>query len=355
LDPTELIKPSIRSMTGYEAPAFSCRVKLDAAESPYLPPPPVAERLASLARNLPYNRYPPSDAMELKKVLAEWYQTSPHRLVLGNGSDELIQLLCVVFGQEGAGVLMPRPTFSMYAIISRSLAMVPREIDLKEDWALDGEAMLEALKEGSVRLVFLASPNNPTGNRFDSGIIKRLIEAERALVVVDEAYGEFARGTLLGLVDEYPHVVVLRSCSKIGLAGLRLGALVGSPQVVEALEKARLPYNINRFTQEAAKIVFEHRELLEEQIEAVRAERERLHKAIEGFPGLRPYPSEANFILFRVERGEAEELFRKLMDAGVLVRYFGGEGPIGQCLRVTVGRPEENDAFLEALAAVWEG
>ncbi|MEE9304968.1 MAG: histidinol-phosphate transaminase [bacterium] len=351
MDPTRLIKPSVQELEAYEAPVYPCRVKLDAAESPYPPPPALAERLAEVARSLPYHRYPAADAAELKKALAAWYRTSPERLVVGNGSDELIQLLCTVFGGAGTKVLLPTPTFAMYAIIARSLEMEPVEVALRDDWSLDVEAMVEAMGDKAVRLVFLASPNNPTGNRFAEEAIGALIEADRAIVVIDEAYGEFAASSLAGHIEHHPHVVVLRSCSKMGLAGLRLGTLIAADPVVAALEKARLPYNVNSFTQAAVRLVLEHREALEEQIEAVRAERGRLFGALEAQAGVTPYPSEANFVLFGVDEVDARGVHERLLEAGVLVRYFGGPGRLGRLLRVTVGRPEENEAFVVALAA----
>lgn len=349
MDPRRLIKPGLKDMKAYEAPVYPCKVKLDAAEGPYPPPLRVVERLEELARTLEYQRYPDPGASELKKALAEWYRTSPERLVVGNGSDELIQLLCTVFGGAGTKALLPAPTFSMYGLIARALDMVPLEVELLEDWSLDVDSMLEALRDDALRVVFLASPNNPTGNRFGEEAIGALVEAEEAVVVVDEAYGEFADATLSGLVDEHPHVVVLRSCSKIGLAGLRLGTLIAGPSVVEAVEKVRLPYNVNSFTQAAVRLVLEESDALREQIGAVRDERSRLLGALEAQPGVSPYPSEANFVLFRVDEAEAVVVHERLMEAGVLVRYFGGPGRLGRCLRVTVGRPEENSAFLKAL------
>ncbi len=170
--------------------------------------------------------------------------------------------------------------------------------------------------------------------------------------MIDEAYGEFAGASLAGLIDRHPHVVVLRSCSKIGLAGLRLGALIARPEVVAEVEKVRLPYNVNSFTQAAVRVVLEHGGALESQIASVRAERSRVLEALESLAGVTPYPSEANFVLFRVDTGEAKVVHEKLIGEGVLVRYFGGPGRLGQCLRVTVGTPEENSTFLEALGAV---
>lgn len=349
MDPDRLIKPGLRELKAYDAPVYPCRVKLDAAEGPYPPAPAVLERLVELARTLPYQRYPAADAAELKKALADWYRTSPERLVVGNGSDELIQLLCTVFGGEGAKVLIPTPTFSMYSVIARSLDMEPVEVELLEGWSLDTASMLSALEDEAVRLVFLASPNNPTGNRFEEEAVKAVIEAEGAIVVIDEAYGEFSGKSLAGLIDQNPHVAVLRSCSKVGLAGLRLGSLIADPKVVAAVEKVRLPYNVNAFTQAAVRVVLEHAQEIEKQIAAVRAERARLLEALEAQGGVTPYPSEANFVLFRADEGDAGALHERLLAAGVLVRYFGGPGRLGRCLRVTVGTPEENSAFLEAL------
>lgn len=322
-------------------------VKLDGNENPYGSSTKVREALASFPR---YHIYPDPEQRRMREAIAEYVGADPDRIVVGNGSDELLDLTGRLFLSPGDGVVNAPPTFGIYEFVARTYGAQVVEVPRREDFALDLEPMEKALAAGA-KLIFLASPNNPTGNRFAEEAIGALIEADRAIVVIDEAYGEFAASSLAGHIEHHPHVVVLRSCSKMGLAGLRLGTLIAADPVVAALEKARLPYNVNSFTQAAVRLVLEHREALEEQIEAVRAERGRLFGALEAQAGVTPYPSEANFVLFGVDEVDARGVHERLLEAGVLVRYFGGPGRLGRLLRVTVGRPEENEAFVVALAA----
>jgi histidinol-phosphate aminotransferase len=211
--------------------------------------------------------------------------------------------------------------------------------------------MLAALREYRPALVFLANPNNPTGNRFDTEAMRAVVEAAPGLVVIDEAYYPFTDGDYLEWLDRYEHLAVMRTVSKLGLAGLRLGLLAGNPAWLDEIDKTRLPYNINVLTQASAQFALAHAEVLAEQARLIRQERAQLYRALTAMPSLKVYPSEANFILFRAPKGRAGEVFASLKSQGVLIKNLdGSHAQLADCLRVTVGTAAENQAFLRALA-----
>ncbi len=336
------------ALTPYEAKEVPCRVKLDANESPYGLSPEVlsgirARSRASLFATL--NRYPDPRAKKLIRAVARYFGTKPVNILHGNGSDELIYYLITTFGGP---VLYPVPTFSMYGIISRALGEETIEVPLDQEFDLDLDAVLRAARTRKPKLIFLSSPNNPTGNCFSSEKVLRIIEASagRSIVVVDEAYHAFAgkRG-ILPMCDDYENLVVLRTLSKIGLAGLRIGFMIARKEVTAEVNKVRLPFNLNSLSQSIAVEVLKDRKTLRAHIKEIVAERDLLFREMQKIHGIVPYPSEANFILFRA--GKPERLFRGLLAEGILVRNMKGAVP--GCLRVTVGRPNENRTFLRAL------
>ncbi|MFO0752548.1 MAG: histidinol-phosphate transaminase [Thermodesulfovibrionales bacterium] len=339
LDFSKLSRKNIRSLRPYEAKETPCRVKLDANESPYAPFP--LEEWKERALSL--NRYPDPNAGELKRRISRAFSVRPEEVLLGNGSDELIYCLITAFGGP---VFYPVPTFSMYGIIAQALGAEHRGIPLDGEFDLDREKMLAAVKEGRPSLLFLSSPNNPTGNCFSTDKILRIVEASKGIVVVDEAYQPFSseRGFLPFLKD-YPNLVVLRTLSKIGFASLRVGFMMADRGLIAEVNKVRLPFNINGISQAVAAEAFKRRRAVQAAVRSVIAERERLSAALRTFEGVTPYPSEANFVLMTVK--DAEAVHRKLQKAGVLVRNLSGA--IKGALRVTVGTPEENTLFLEAL------
>lgn len=323
-------------------------VRLDANESPYsIPPDPLAELLA----RVPLNRYPDPEALELRSTLAELLGISPSRIMVGNGSDELIQLLLLALGDPGSAVLSPVPTFSMYELTSKALGLRFFGIPLGPRFELDLGGILKAIKENQPKLCFLASPNNPTGNSFSEGDILKIAEASQGLVVVDEAYYSYSQRTVLPHVDRYQNLAVLRSLSKIGLAGLRVGYLVAHGALLDGLQKVRLPYNVNALSQAAARFALSKREAIEAQIKQIIGERDRLFEALAHTSGIEVFPSEANFLLFRTKVNVSSILWG-LLEEGVLIRDLSHMEGLKNCLRVTVGTPEENDLFLEALRKV---
>jgi histidinol-phosphate aminotransferase len=338
-----LIRPNIRSLKAYQAKEIPCIAKLDANESPF-GFPVAKETLGTLHTN----RYPDPEAKDLKKAIAKDLKIRQENILQGNGSDELIYYLITTFGGP---VLSPVPTFSMYGIIAQALGEKSIAVPLNDAFDLDLKKMLAAIRQNRPKLIFLSSPNNPTGNCFSSESILRIIDAvkEKAIVVVDEAYQPFAseRG-FIPLLRDYPHLVIMRTLSKIGLAGLRVGFLIAQKEIIHEVNKVRLPFNLNAFSQAIALTAMSRKAALKRNIHLIISERERLSRELSNIEGITPYPSEANFILFMVE--EPDKVYEGLLSNGVLVRHM--KGVVDGCLRVTVGTPEENRMFLKALKKI---
>lgn len=351
---TDWVRPQIRALSAYHVPDSRGLIKLDAMENPYGWPAELLQawhaRLASVA----LNRYPDPGAAELKaRLRATMDIPAGAEILLGNGSDEIIQMLALAVGGASRTILAPEPGFVMFRMIATLTGTNYVGVPLREqDFALDADAMLAAIREHQPALVFLASPNNPTGNRFDEAAMRAVIKAAPGLVVVDEAYYPFCDGDCLGWLADYEQLLVMRTVSKLGLAGLRLGLLAGGGGWLQEIEKTRLPYNINVLTQVSASFALEHAGVFAQQARKICAERVRLAVALAKISGLTVYPSEANFILLRTAAGQAARIHAALCQAGVLIKKLDGSHPLlRDCLRVTVGKKDENDAFLAALNA----
>jgi histidinol-phosphate aminotransferase len=295
------------------------------------------------------NRYPDPAAPALKARLRGAFGVPDGvELLLGNGSDELIQTLALAVCKPGAAILGIEPSFVMFRMIATFAGASYVGVDLRDDFSLDIETLLGAVERHRPSLVFMAYPNNPTGNLFDAGMIERVIDASPGLVVIDEAYHGFAGRSFLPELSRHPNLLVMRTLSKLGLAGLRLGVLMGAERWIRQLDKVRLPYNVSTLTQLIAAVVLEYGSVLTEQAAAIKLERGRLLRELNRVPGVVAYPSDANFILFRVS--QAERVFDGLKRRGVLIKSLhGSHRLLAHCLRVTVGTPDENTAFLTAL------
>lgn len=330
--------PWVRSLKAYEAEEIPCKVKLDANESPY--------GFDVKPFKLKTNRYPDPEAKSLRAAFAKAIGVKPSQVLPGNGSDELIYYLITAFGGP---VLYPEPTFSMYGIIGKALGKSIIGIPLDESFDLDMPLMLGALKHARPKITFLSVPNNPTGNCFSSEGVLKVIESSSGLVVVDEAYQPFAseRG-FMPLLKDYKNLLVMRTLSKVGLAGLRVGFLIGPEEILKEVNKIRLPFNVNSVSQAIAVQALKAGTWMKKSISLIVSERERLTSGLETIGGVCVYPSEANFILFKV-RGR-DRVHRELLKKGVLVRNMGVAVP--GCLRVTIGTKAENNAFLRALVEV---
>lgn len=347
--PENLIRPEVLALHAYHVPPASGMVKLDAMENPYVLPLALQEEIARAVAQAAINRYPDAGAGGLKADIRRVTQLPDGMdILLGNGSDEIIQLLAMAVAKPGAVLLGVEPSFVMYKMIATFVGMRYVGVPLRDDFALDLEGTLEAIRCEQPALVFLAYPNNPTGNLFDSSAIKRIIEAAPGLVVVDEAYYAFARDSFIPHLASYGNLLVMRTFSKLGMAGLRLGFLAGPAAWLNQLEKLRLPYNVGVLPQLVASKLLEHHDVLLAQAEHIKRERAELMAALNAIGGIRTYASEANFILFRV--AQATRIFEGLKRRGVLIKNLsGGHSALADCLRVTVGTPEENERFLVAL------
>jgi histidinol-phosphate aminotransferase len=346
-----VFRKEVLAMSAYHVADAEGLIKLDAMENPYEWPEDLKTRWLETLRACPLNRYPDPGARRLAAAIkrsAGLDDDAP--LLLGNGSDEIIQLLLMALPQDSA-VLSPEPGFVMYRQLSRCLGLDYVGVPLRaEDLDLDLPAMLAAIERHQPKLIFLAYPNNPTGNLFDRAAIEAIVENAPGLVVIDEAYEPFAGASYLGMLGRYPNLLVMRTVSKLGLAGLRLGYLAGSAELLGQLDKIRLPYNINVLTQASAEFALNHKTLFDQQTRLICAERARVFVALTAISGLMPYPSAANFILFRTPPGRANGIFAGLKERGVLIKNLSPQGGIlADCLRVTIGKPDENQAFLSAL------
>jgi histidinol-phosphate aminotransferase len=347
--PESLIRPEVLALHAYHVPPASGMIKLDAMENPYALPQGLRAEIAQVVADVEINRYPDAAAHEIKASIAKVTNLpSGMDVLLGNGSDEIIQLLALAVAKPGAVLLSVEPSFVMYKMIATFVGMKYVGVPLQKDFSLDLPATLAAIEREQPALVFLAYPNNPTGNLFDTAAIKQIIQAAPGLVVVDEAYYAFARDSFIPQLAHYDNLLVMRTFSKLGMAGLRLGFLAGSRVWLEQLEKLRLPYNVGVLPQLVAAKLLQHHDVLLAQAESIKQERAMLLAALNAIGSVRAYPSEANFILFRVAR--ATQVFEGLKQRGVLIKNLNGGHPaLADCLRVTVGTPDESARFVAAL------
>jgi len=344
-----LLRREILDLHAYHVPDSAGYIKLDAMENPYSVPPALRSEIAEAVAAAAINRYPDPAAASLKeKILGVLGLPDGMEVLLGNGSDELIQLLAMAVNKPGATLLSVEPSFVMYRMIATFTGMRYVGVPLTADFSLDLPATLAAIRREQPALIFLAYPNNPTGNLFPADAVTQIIEAAQGLVVVDEAYYAFAGDSFITRLARYPNLLVMRTFSKLGMAGLRLGFLAGSAVWLEQLEKLRLPYNVGVLPQLVAEKLLEHHEVLLRQAEQIKLDRATLYRQLSEIAAVRVYPSEANFLLFRV--ANATEVFNGLKRRGVLIKNLhGGHPMLDDCLRVTVGTPEENERFVTAL------
>lgn len=349
-----LLRQEVLDLHAYHVPDSSGYIKLDAMENPYLVPPALRGEIAEAVAAAAINRYPDPGAVALKeKIRTAIGLPEGVELLLGNGSDELIQLLVLGLNKPGATMLSVEPSFVMYKMIATFTGMryvgVPLITNFgTADFSLDLPAILTAIERERPALIFLAYPNNPTGNLFSAEAVAQIIAASPGLVVLDEAYYAFASDSFIPHLMRYTNLLVMRTFSKLGMAGLRLGFLAGSAAWLGQLEKLRLPYNVGVLPQLVAEILLSHHELLLQQAEQIKRDRAKLFQQLSEIAAVRVYTSEANFLLFRVANAGA--IFDGLKQRGVLIKNLNGGHPIlKDCLRVTVGTPEENERFMIAL------
>ncbi len=346
-----VVREEIQALSAYHVPDPGNMIKLDAMETPYLWPQEMKSQWLDGLKNIAVNRYPdPSAALLTRRLEQVMAVPSGMRSILGNGSDELIQIICMALAKPGAVVMVPEPTFVMYDMIARFTNMRYQSVPLNSAFQLDMPAMLQAIEEYNPAVIFLAYPNNPTGNLFTEQDVRTIIEKSSGLVVVDEAYHAFAGHSFMPMLKEYNNMVVMRTVSKMGLAGLRLGILSGPAGWLNEFDKIRLPYNINVLTQYSAEFALQHSDILKQQTDQICQDRETMKQALAEIEEIKQYPSNANFILFKVLTRDSAQIFEALKQDKVLIKRFPDTSwPLAGCLRVTIGKPEENEVFLKAL------
>jgi histidinol-phosphate aminotransferase len=326
----------------------SCRIKLDANENPLAIPEKLREKFATLLASIPLNRYPEAGSIKLVSRFAETFGVGADQVLIGNGSDELIQILCTALARPGVEVMIPVPTFAMYRISGLNNGFRIAEVPLDSQFDLDLAAMRERAVSHPPALTFLAYPNNPTGNCFSRERIEAILGEFPGIIVVDEAYFHFAQKTFLPLLGRRENLVILRTLSKVGLAALRVALLIGPATLVHELNKVRLPYNLNSLSQAAAGFYLDEEEAFLEQAAAIRRWRGELYSAMETLPSIHARPTDANFIFFSCDF-DADRVYRDLKERGILIKNFNAPGTMRGFLRVTVGTREENGEFLEVL------
>ncbi|VAW54254.1 Histidinol-phosphate aminotransferase [hydrothermal vent metagenome] len=355
------IRPLIKKIDAYHVADASGLIKLDAMENPYRLSDDLLETLQEKLADADLNRYPDPSAKRLRDKLREVMQVPENKsIVLGNGSDELIQMLAMAVvgvnndvdkGGKDVCLMSFDPGFVMYKMISDFVGIKYVGVTLREDFSLDMQSTRKAIKENQPAIIFIAYPNNPSANCYSEKDIEEIISIAPGIVVLDEAYHPFAQTSFMPRLTQCDNLLVMRTVSKMGLAGLRLGLLCGHSDIINEIDKIRLPYNINVLTQITAEFVLDNIDELNQQAKMIREEREILLGKMNAMLALRVFPSQANFILFRVLEKSANDVFESIKKSGVLIKNMKADsGLLKNCLRVTVGTPNENLAFLAALA-----
>ncbi|MEX1008366.1 MAG: histidinol-phosphate transaminase [Acidimicrobiia bacterium] len=342
-------RDDLRALEGYHSPQLDVSVRLNTNESPYPPPPEFVDRWLAELRDAPLNRYPDRGAHDLRAALGRHLGQPPERLFCANGSNEVLQTLLLSYGGHGRRAAVFEPTYALHGHIARLTGTEVVMGERRADFSIDVDAARELVAAQQPTIVFVCSPNNPSGTVEDTDTIEALLDATVGLVVVDEAYGEFAPHSALDLVHDDGRLVVVRTYSKVwSMAALRLGFAVAPPWVVEQLEQVVLPYHLAAATQIAGRVALDLADEMNDRVARLVDERERMFDALEGIDRVTAFPSGANFVLFQVH-GDGHALWEELVQRGVLVRDCSSWPRLAHCLRVTVGTPEENDAFLSAL------
>ena len=348
------IRQDVKSMNAYAIQDSRGLIKLDAMENPFRLSEALQRELGERLGRVAINRYPVQSTADVVAALSKFVDLPAGcKMILGNGSDELIDMLSVACDVPGATLVAPLPGFVMYQLSAQLRGLRFVGVPLRPDFELDELAMLAAIEQHRPALTYIAYPNNPTANLFDEGIVERIVAAvgrQQGLVVFDEAYQPFSSRTWLPRLAQHEHVLVMRTLSKFGLAGVRLGYLCGPAALIDEVDKVRPPYNVSVLNAEATLFALEHADEYARQAAVLRNERARMSAALAALSGVTVFPSEANMILVRVP--DSKQCFDGMKSRGVLVKHIAGLHPLlAHCLRLTVSSPEENDALIQALKA----
>ena len=344
-------RPVLEGVVPYDPKYLPAEVMISANENPRPVPAEIQERIARAIAQVDMNRYPDPLANDLRTMIGEAWGYSKDYVLLGNGGDELLFNIALAWGGPGRTMLTCPPTFSVYEANATLTETDVVAIARKPDFSLDEQAILDRVREGDIDYVIITSPNNPTGGAANIMFIKQLLEATDALVMVDEAYGEFGGESMIPFIDEYPNLLVLKTFSKAySLAGVRLGYIMAQPQVIQEFIKVRQPYSVDAISQAIGEVVYENRSALQPQIDNIIEERDRLAEELAKLPGIKVFPSDANFLLVRIP--DAGRIWQELFDRSILVRDLSASSGLEDCLRISVGTEQENDRLLDALGDI---
>jgi len=348
---------NLTELKPYDPHELPYKVKLNANENPYGLPEEIIEEILKKAKNLEYSRYPNANSVKLSEIVSSFWGLNKDNIVIGNGSDELIDYLIKAFSEKGRRVITTAPSFAMYKIYSIINGSNFVQIPLgQNNFSLNEDKVLEEAKKENSSIVFIAYPNAPTGNYFAEDKIIKIIKESGCLVVVDEAYYEFGEKTFVPLISRYDNLVILRTFSKAySLASLRVGYLLSNSEIINEIRKVKGPFNVNSFSQLAAQVVFENKEILKDSIKKIIEEREKLVNRINELPSFKAHPSQTNFVL--VEAGSKENsdlVYNNLLKKGILVQTISDQAfsTSRYFIRITVGNKEENDILIKGLENV---
>lgn len=346
----KLVRRCVAELASYDLNKLEYKYKMDANESPFNIPSTLYNNIMEKMKKLDFNRYPDSDSLELKREISNYVNQSYKKIIVGNGSDEMISLIVNTFVEKNDIVISHSPTFSMYRFFTQIADGEYIEVPSNDNFEVDVDSLIKYSNENNGKIIFLCSPNNPTGNVISKRDIERIVNETNGIVVVDEAYIEFGGETVVNEIDKYDRLIVLRTLSKtFGAAGIRTGYLVSNEKIVKELNKVKPPYNLNILSQLVAIELVKNKEEVLEKVNTLVAERKFLYEEMSKINGVKVYPSNSNFILFKVNDGN--KIFNQLLKEGVLVRDFN-KGVLKNHLRVTVGNRKENNAFIRVLKEV---
>lgn len=339
----ELVKKSIKNLKTYNTYNMPFNIKLDANEGKNI----IFNDGFDFKEGFQFNFYPDSDSTQLRKEIGGYIGVKDSKIIVGNGSSEMIDIIMKTFIDKDEIVLSFTPTFSMYRVYSQIYSANYIEVESEENLSLDINKLIKKSQEVKPKIILICNPNNPTGYQLPISDIRKLLNKTKALVVVDEAYMEFSKGSIISELDNYPNLVILRTFSKaFGLAGIRLGYIVANENQVEVINRVRAPYNLNVITQYIGIKALERRDKIKEYVKEVKIQRNRIYQVLKSMD-IKVYESSANFIFFRTS---VKNLAKKLADKGILIRYFSGD--FNEYYRVSIGSAEENSAFIKCLKEI---
>jgi histidinol-phosphate aminotransferase len=351
LDLANLVRPNVKSLKAYHVDNHDCKIKLHANENPFQLPSEILDLISYSFKDFQFNRYPDPACKSLRETISKITDIPAQNLVVGNGSDELLQLILQVFCEPGDGVAFPDPSFAMYSILAKSMDLKPVPFSLNDQWDFKAESFLDLAEKTKTKVVFFSYPNNPTGNCFSAVEIEKALNNFKGIVVLDEAYFDFAQKTFKNHLETNNNLILLRSLSKIGLAALRVGFAAAPPLIIEELNKIRLPYNSNSVSQMVAQEALNQFHLIQKQIDLIIQERNHLFNELSKIKEIEAFPSDSNFLLFKTSQNSSE-LFQKLAQNDILLRDLSSHPRLKNCLRVTIGTPEENSNFLKEIKQI---